>query len=159
MPVQSRCFICLLEICGLHDVGDLEKRLIQWNFDFTFHKSTFFIDSTHIFISPTKPSIRSMLNLPCIYIIFLPSSLSAYSEWEWIWIGREERKWFLFIISCLFYFLCAICIMCCVQWSNWARLQTLVYSYSLALRFGPLSAADPCHCILHDVGCKKCTVS
>jgi hypothetical protein len=88
-----------------------------------------FLDSTHILISPTKTSVRAMLNFPGIYVC-------AFYPIPWLYIQTEhklaccwcfkyfqleirKKKWFSFIISYLLY-----CLHVTILWLQGAsRMQ------------------------------------
>lgn len=116
-----------------------------------------FLLSLHIDIDPAKSLWRTMLNFPWIYVWlhthFFDSSFILSIKWQFavLSIGKQRKKWFSVTISCLLYCLCIVQVICCVQWSNSAELETLLCSYNMAARPRPVLVALPGCSPLHSL--------
>lgn len=102
-----------------------------------------FLDSVHVFIGPTKTSIRTVSHFPCIHIhvFYQITQLHIHIAQKLAWCCHTKyfptvnwgEKLLTVVTSCLLY-CCVICITCCLQGSNLAGVPTLVPSYSLVVR-------------------------
>jgi len=115
--------------------------LLKWN-EFKF------LDSVHVFIGPTKTSIRTLSHFPWIHIhvFYQIPQLHIQIAQKQAWCCHTEyfptvnlgEKLLTVVTSCLLY-CCVICIIYCLQGSNLAGLPTMVPSYSLVVRPSSLS--------------------
>jgi hypothetical protein len=62
---------------------------------------------------------------------------------------REGKNYFVIVPN-------PIHIMCCVLWSNLAKLPTLAHSYTVAARPGPVSVAQSGYRTVHSIQHKSC---